>query len=136
MTWLGIARRQIQTRASRVSIGRHTFGDADRPQDAVDEEDAIEALSVNIDFSKKILSVWRSPLRLKDLVEVVEVLHLGCGLPASSRSTMTSLTSLAGLAAIQCDARAGLEAPRRDGCDSLSASVKGFAEHQLSLANM
>lgn len=85
MTELKVADRQTQDRVSRSSVGRLTFDDADGPQDAVDEEDAIQALPVDIDLSKEILGVGRSPLRLEDLVEVVEVLHLGCGLPTSSR---------------------------------------------------
>lgn len=85
MTWLKIADCQNPDRVCRASAGRRTFGDADRPQDAVDEEDAIQALSVDIGLSKEVLGVWRAPLRFEDLMEVIEVLHLGCGLRTSSR---------------------------------------------------
>ena len=91
----------------RASGGRCTFGDANRPQDAVDEEDAVQALPVNIDLSKEVLGVGRAPLRFEDLVEKVEVLHLGCGLQSSSRwiDKLDEPRTIEG-GAVRCDAQA------------------------------
>lgn len=139
MTGLKIADCQIWGLVTRASVGRLTFGDADRPQDAVDEEDAIEALPVNINLSKEILGVGRAPLRFEDLVEVVEVLHLGCRLPTSSRwiDKLDEPRGTKGGAAARCDAMrcTSLGAPSRDGSDSLSGPVNEFAEPDVLLAN-
>lgn len=105
-----ITNRQLPDQVSRASIGRRTFGDADRPQDAVDEEDAVQALSVNFDLSKKVLGVGRAPLRFEDLVEMVEVLHLGCGLPTSSLwidKLDEPRQNRGRCCAMRCDAQAG-----------------------------
>lgn len=61
----------------KVVLHLHTFSDAHRLEDAVNEERAVETFAENLDFVDELgIGVWSSPFWPEDLVRVCIVFHI------------------------------------------------------------